>query len=61
MINMMPKIEIKIVVADDQVEDICSLIIDVVRTGEMGDGKIFIKPVDECIRIRTGESGDIAL
>ncbi|WKY48199.1 P-II family nitrogen regulator [Eubacteriaceae bacterium ES3] len=61
MINMMSKIEIKIVVADDQVEKICNLIIEVVRTGEMGDGKIFIKPVDECIRIRTGERGDIAL
>jgi nitrogen regulatory protein P-II 1 len=57
----MSKIEIKIVVADDQVEKICALIIDVVRTGEMGDGKIFIKPVDDCIRIRTGERGDIAL
>lgn len=61
MINMMAKIEIKIIVADDQIEKICSLIIDVVRTGEIGDGKIFIKPVDECIRIRTGERGEIAL
>ncbi|PKM48164.1 MAG: transcriptional regulator, partial [Firmicutes bacterium HGW-Firmicutes-6] len=56
-----PKIEIKIVVADDTVEEIVQLIMSVVRTGEIGDGKIFIKPVEECIRIRTGERGDIAL
>jgi nitrogen regulatory protein P-II len=61
MMNMIPKIEIKIVVADDQVEEIVQLIMSVVRTGEIGDGKIFIKPVEECIRIRTGERGDIAL
>ncbi|KNZ41950.1 P-II family nitrogen regulator [Acetobacterium bakii] len=61
MINMIPKIEIKIVVADDRVEEIVQVLIDTVRTGEIGDGKIFIKPVEECIRIRTGERGDIAL
>ncbi len=61
MMNMIPKIEIKIVVADDKVEEIVKLIMDIVRTGEIGDGKIFIKPVEECIRIRTGERGDIAL
>ena len=61
MMNMLPKIEIKVVVADDKVEEIVQLIMNTVRTGEIGDGKIFIKPVEECIRIRTGERGDIAL
>ena len=61
MMNMLPKIEIKVVVADDKVEEIVQLIMDTVRTGEIGDGKIFIKPVEECIRIRTGERGDMAL
>ncbi|AFA47570.1 P-II family nitrogen regulator [Acetobacterium woodii] len=61
MMNMIPKIEIKIVVADDKVEETIQLIMTVVRTGEIGDGKIFIKPVEECIRIRTGERGDVAL
>ncbi|KNZ41952.1 P-II family nitrogen regulator [Acetobacterium bakii] len=61
MMNMIPKIEIKIVVADDKVEETVKVIMDICRTGEIGDGKIFIKPVDECIRIRTGERGDIAL
>jgi len=61
MMNMLPKIEIKVVVVDDKVEEIVQLIMNTVRTGEIGDGKIFIKPVEECIRIRTGERGDIAL
>ncbi|HEY5557605.1 P-II family nitrogen regulator [Acetobacterium sp.] len=61
MMNMIPKIEIKIVVADNKVEDTVNLIIKTVRTDEIGDGKIFIKPVDDCIRIRTGERGDSAL
>jgi len=61
MMNMLPKIEVKIVVADDKVEETVKLIIDTVRTGEIGDGKIFVKPVEECIRIRTGERGDQAL
>jgi len=61
MMNMLPKIEVKIVVADDKVEETVKLIIDTVRTGEIGDGKIFVKPVEECIRIRTGERGDQAI
>ena len=61
MMNMIPKIEIKIVVSDDKVEDTVKLIMKTVRTGEIGDGKIFIKAVEECIRIRTGERGDAAL
>ncbi|MBC3804598.1 transcriptional regulator [Acetobacterium fimetarium] len=61
MMNMIPKIEIKIVVTDEKVEDTVRLIIDTVRTGEIGDGKIFIKSVEECIRIRTGERGEGAL
>ena len=42
MMNMIPKIEIKVVVADDKVEEIVQLIMNTVRTGEIGDGKIFI-------------------
>lgn len=61
MMNMIPKIEIKVVVADDKVEETIKLLIETVRTGEIGDGKIFVKAVEECIRIRTGERGDAAL
>ena len=61
MMNMLPKIEVKIVVPDDKVDEVVKVILETVRTGEIGDGKIFVKPVDECIRIRTGQRGDDAL
>jgi nitrogen regulatory protein P-II 1 len=53
--NLLPKIKIEIVVDDDKVEKIVELIQTVCRTGKIGDGKIFIIPVEEVIRIRTGE------
>lgn len=49
------------VVADNDLESILQLIKDTVRTGEHGDGKIFITNIDECIRIRTDETGESAL
>jgi len=61
LMNMIPKIEIKVVVSDNKVEETIKLIIETVRTGEIGDGKIFITSIEECIRIRTGERGDTAL
>ncbi|BCZ49336.1 nitrogen regulatory protein P-II [Clostridium gelidum] len=59
--NVLPKIEVKIVVEDDQVEEVIELITSIARTGEVGDGKIFIVDIAECIRIRTGERGTSAL
>ncbi|MBD7911485.1 MULTISPECIES: P-II family nitrogen regulator [Clostridium] len=61
LINILPKIEIKLIVDDDNVDNIVDLIIKVARTGEVGDGKIFISNVEDCIRIRTGERGKEAL
>lgn len=61
IVNILPKIEIKIVVEDDKVEEIVELISNISRTGEVGDGKIFITNIEECIRIRTGERGNDAL
>ena len=57
-VNLLPKVEIKIVVTDEQVEQIVHTIIEAARTGEVGDGKIFISNVEEAYRIRTGEKGD---
>jgi nitrogen regulatory protein P-II 1 len=54
-INLLPKIKIEIVVDDEQVEKIVRAISDTARTGELGDGKIFLSPVSETIRIRTNE------
>ena len=61
MMNMLPKVEVKIVVPDNKVDEVIRVILETVRTGEIGDGKIFVKPVDECIRIRTGQRGNDAL
>lgn len=61
LINVLPKVEIKIVCEDDKVEDIVDIIINTSKTGEVGDGKIFISDIADCIRIRTGERGPKAL
>ncbi len=60
-INLLPKIKVEVVVADEKVEEIVGIIQEVCRTGNIGDGKIFIYPVEEVIRIRTGEKGTAAL
>ena len=61
ILNMVPKIKFEIVTEDEFVDGICNTILEVSQTGEVGDGKIFISPVDEVIRIRTGERGDSAV
>ncbi|RDU24524.1 P-II family nitrogen regulator [Anaerosacchariphilus polymeriproducens] len=57
IMNTLPKVEFKIVVSDDRVEEIIGIIMESSQTGEMGDGKIFITEVIDCIRIRSGERG----
>ena len=59
--NVLPKMEVKIVVEDDKVEEVIELITSIARTGEVGDGKIFIVDIADCIRIRTGDRGNSAL
>ena len=60
-VEVLPKVHITTVVADDKVEAAIAAIADASRTGEIGDGKIFIAPIETAIRIRTGERGDPAL
>ncbi|KAF5084037.1 P-II family nitrogen regulator [Methanobacterium aggregans] len=60
-VDLLPKTEIEIVAKDEDVEAITNKIVETARTGDIGDGKIFISPVDEVIRIRTGERGDKAI
>lgn len=60
-VNLLPKIKLEIVVADSEVEKVVQAIITQAKTGEIGDGKIFLSPVADCIRIRTEERTDIAL
>lgn len=61
LLNTIPKVEFEIVVNDEQVNDLVRVICDATRTGEVGDGKIFVTPVEDVIRIRTGEHGPAAL
>jgi nitrogen regulatory protein PII len=60
-VDFLSKIRITTVVADDKVEAAISAISEAARTGEIGDGKIFVTSVEEVVRIRTGERGDAAL
>lgn len=60
-IEFVPKIKIEIIVDDPQVERAIEAILKTAKTGQVGDGKIFIYPVEEAIRIRTEESGNQAL
>ena len=60
-IDFLPKVKLEIVSSDDMVERIVSTIIKAARTGQVGDGKIFILPVEDVIRIRTEESGEAAV
>jgi nitrogen regulatory protein P-II 1 len=60
-INFVPKIKLEVVTPDDQAQKIIAVIIKTAKTGEVGDGKIFVSPVEETIRVRTEESGESAL
>ena len=59
-VDFLPKIQIDIVVGEHLIEQVVESIIEAARTGKVGDGKIFITPVEEVIRIRTGETGETA-
>ena len=60
-VDFLPKTKLEIVVPDELVEQVIEVIQKVAKTGQVGDGKIFILPVEDAVRIRTGESGDGAL
>jgi nitrogen regulatory protein P-II 1 len=60
-VDMLPKVKLEVVVADEQVERALEAIVRAARTGSIGDGKIFVMPVEEAVRVRTGERGDIAV
>ena len=61
VVDFLPKIKIEVVLEDDLVAKVIETIMDVARTGKIGDGKIFVSPIEEAIRIRTGERGVNAL
>ena len=60
-VDLLPKVKVEVVVADIAVERVIDAIIGAARTGNIGDGKIFVIPVEEAVRVRTGERGDVAV
>jgi nitrogen regulatory protein PII len=60
-IDFLPKIKLEVVVSDAMAEKVVDTILKTAKTGQVGDGKIFISTVDDAVRVRTGESGEAAL
>ncbi|HMK53826.1 MAG TPA: P-II family nitrogen regulator [Methanobacteriaceae archaeon] len=60
-IDMLPKTRLEIIINDEDTEKVVGTIVKTAQTGDIGDGKIFISPVENVVRIRTGESGDKAV
>lgn len=60
-LNMIPKVKFEIIVEDSRVDEIVDVIVGVARTGEVGDGKIFISSIDSVVRVRTGEKDEEAV
>ena len=61
VVDFLPKIKIEIAVGDEMVEAVVDTIIKAAQTGKIGDGKIFVMPLDEVVRIRTNETGESAI
>lgn len=60
-VDFLPKVKVELVLADEDVERAIDIIVETVRSGKIGDGKIFVLPVEEVIRIRTGERAEAAI
>lgn len=60
-LNMIPKVKFEIIVEDSRADEIVDVIVGVARTGEVGDGKIFISSIDSVVRVRTGEKDEAAV
>lgn len=61
MVNTLPKVRFELICSDSQVDNIVNIICNAAYTGEVGDGKIFVTPVEDVIRIRTKERGEAAI
>ena len=61
VVDFLPKVKIEVVLSDDQLDAAIAAITDAAKTDKIGDGKIFVTPVEQAIRIRTGENGEDAL
>ena len=61
VVDFLPKVKLEIIVKDEQASDVVEVILKTAKTSRIGDGKIFVLPVDEVVRIRTGERGGDAI
>ncbi len=61
VVDFLPKIKMEIIVASDQVDTVIETIVQAARTGKIGDGKIFVLPVEKIVRVRTGETDNEAI
>jgi nitrogen regulatory protein P-II 1 len=61
VVDFVPKIRVEVICADNMANDVIQAIVAAAKTGKIGDGKIFVTPIDEAIRIRTGERGEDAV
>lgn len=61
MVDFLPKMKIEIVVSQDMLDQVVDSILETAQTGKIGDGKIFVEPIERVIRIRTGEENDAAI
>ena len=60
-VDMLPKVKLEVVVTDGNLDEVLDIIQTAARTGNIGDGKIFVLPVETAIRVRTGERGEVAV
>ena len=60
-VDFVPKIKVEVVVDDDAVDTVITLVVDAARTGTIGDGKVWVTPVESIVRVRTGEQGPAAI
>ena len=61
VVDFLPKIKVEILTKDDSADAIVTAICDAANSGKIGDGKIFVEPVEDCVRIRTGDRGEGAI
>ena len=61
VVDFLPKTRIDVAVTDDMLDDVIETVIAAARTGKVGDGKIFVTPLEQVVRIRTGETGEAAI
>lgn len=60
-VDVLPKVKMEVVVRDADTETVLHIIVEAARTGSIGDGKIFVMPVADAVRVRTGERGEVAV